>query len=49
MQLVSKLLVVRGVSTTEWQHKNLGQKMFLGTPLFQISALQVTALRKEPG
>lgn len=49
VQLVSKLLVVWGVSTTEWQHKNLGQKMFLGTAQFQASVLQVTALRKEPG
>lgn len=49
MQLVSKLLVVRGVSTTEQQHKNMGQKKFLGTALFQILVLQVTALRKEPG
>jgi len=32
VQLVSKLPVVQGVSTTEWQHKNLGQNMFLGTP-----------------
>lgn len=48
VQLVSKLLVVRGVSTTEQQHKNVGQKKFLGTALFQILVLQVTALRKEP-
>lgn len=49
VQLVSKLLVVWGVRTTERQHKNLGQNLFLGTPLFQTSVLQVTVPRKEPG
>lgn len=49
MQLVPKLLVVWGVSTTEWQHENLGQKSFQGTAPLLTSVLQVTALRKGPG